>query len=101
MRLTKLQIEMKQYGANKGRFEGRAFFENESEASIEIPLDNSISIAVLKVCAEHVVQAGKDVAKMMVADVIEATVSNNLIENKAGEAVAAELNIDVSKGDKA
>ena len=73
MRMTKLQVELMEYGANKGKFVGRVHFNNAYDASIEIPLSDEVARKVLEVCAEQVVQAGKDTAEMMTAQVIEAT----------------------------
>jgi hypothetical protein len=78
--MTKLQIELSAYGPSKGQFVGRVYFENDYNASVEIPLSDEVSRKVLAVCAEQVVQAGKDTAAMIVAEVIEATNEPKLIE---------------------
>ncbi len=77
MNLTKLQIEMPNYGPNKGRYVGRVHFDNNFNASVEIPLDDELSRKILQICADEVTKAGKEVAALMVQDVID---SVNLLE---------------------
>jgi len=73
MRMIKLQVEMETYGKNKGKYEGRVFFENNFKASIQIPLNDTISRRVLDICADELVQASKSAAEIITAQVIEAT----------------------------
>ena len=81
MKMTKLQIELSDYGPNRGKYEGRVFFENEFKAAIQIPLDDEVSRRVLEVCADQVVQAGKDAAAMITTEVIEAINTPPAIES--------------------
>ncbi len=83
MRLTRLTIEMQSYGPNKGKYEGRVHFENHHAAAVEIPLNDNISREVLKVCADAVVEAGRDAARMITAEVIEHTTDAGLIPDQS------------------
>ena len=82
MELKKLQIEMADYGPNKGRYTGKVYFGTDHSASVEIPLGDELSRRVLEVCADEVVRAGNAVAAAMTSQVIETINAGPLIEDQ-------------------
>ena len=79
MRLSHLSIALNEYGDEKGKYSGKAAFKGQY-GGIDIVLSPEVSQAVLKLCADALVQNSKDVASNMTAEVIEH--SGALLENK-------------------
>ncbi len=72
MILEQLTITRSTYGPDKGRMSGRVKFSSAA-GTVELQLGEEVSRAIVRICAEGIVQASKQVADQMAADVIEDT----------------------------
>jgi hypothetical protein len=77
MRLKRLSVELDEYGENAGKYHGQVRFIDQSGA-VEILLDNSLSAAVLKLCADSLITQAKKTADMMSARILEAPAQKEL-----------------------
>jgi hypothetical protein len=80
MQMRTLNLSLAEYGPNKGRYTGNMHFAGEY-GGVEIVLSPDMSDAVLKICAEALVQNAKDVAQNLTAQLI--TQSGLQIEDKS------------------
>lgn len=78
MRLESLRITLDEYGEHKGKYTGKACFKGQYGGS-EIILSPSVSQAVLRLCAEALLENTREMANNMTAEVIE---GGALLENK-------------------
>ena len=67
MRLVKLEIELVQYGEDKGQYKGVARFDG-STGSIALKLNQHHCEQMFLTCAEGIVDVAKAAAKMFVAE---------------------------------
>ena len=68
------------YEARPGQFKGTLQFKGK-HGQVEIPLDETLSAEVLKLCSASLTRATKDLANNLTAAVFEQA-SDNLLENK-------------------
>ena len=67
MRLVKLEIELKQYGEDKGKYIGVARFDDK-RGSIALNLNQHHCEQMFLVCADGIVDVAKAAAKMFVQE---------------------------------
>lgn len=67
MRLVKLEIELKQYGEDKGQYVGIARFDGDT-GSIALKLNQHHCEQMFLTCADGIVDVAKAAARMFVAE---------------------------------
>ena len=83
MELEHLRISQNpSYHSRPGEYTGNLKFKG-AHGEVEIPLDNALSREVLKLCAESLARATKDIAQNLTASVFE-NAGLPAIENKDG-----------------
>ena len=60
---------------------GELVFKTDKEHEMKMPLDEQLSIDIVKLCAEAIVRAGQDAANAITADALQVTA----IEHQAGD----------------
>ncbi len=71
MELEWLRIERNPaYSARPGEYKGTLKYQGD-HGTVEIPLDNALSNEVLKLAAESITRASKDIAQNLTAAVLE------------------------------
>ena len=74
MQLAKLYIERLKYGSAKGQLEGRIEFAGPY-GNVTIPLDETLSLEIVKLCAAGITRMSRQIAEELTADVVEGTVA--------------------------
>jgi hypothetical protein len=73
MRLEQLHVSRDAYGETKGQLRGRVEFTG-SYGKVELALDEELSLRIVRICADAIVAASREVAEKMTAEVIEGSV---------------------------
>ncbi len=83
MRLIKLELTRGYF--NEEPLRGSVQFLGDKGDAVTIRLDEEVSQEIVTVCADAIVKAGKQVAEMMVAEVIEQSAGIAELEHKPKE----------------
>lgn len=70
MILESVKIEKKRWGADEGKYTGEASFSG-NHGSVKVELPETAARQILELCAQNVITAANEVARAMVAPVIE------------------------------
>ena len=70
MYLKKLEIELGRYGKDKGKYTGRAIFDNELGV-VSLNLTPEMCDEIFKVCADGIITTAKEAANNLTCAVIE------------------------------
>ena len=81
MQLSRMSISFQDYGVNKNRYTGEAYFKNES-GGVQIVLTPDVSDKILAIVAEAVVSNAKEVANELTAATLT-QVSGPLLTHEA------------------
>ena len=79
MQLSYLSMQLEGYGPHAGKYKGSMMFKDQS-GGIEIVLDTSLSHAVLKLCADALVENAKKSAQMMAGNILEQAAQPKALE---------------------
>jgi len=81
MFVSKIAIRRKDSWEDKARpLVGSVWFENQEGTEVKINVDEATSARIVELCAEGILNAGKDVANALIADM--AQYKGNLLEAK-------------------
>lgn len=69
------------YGARPEEFKGQVKYRSQ-HGTVEIQLDNKLSVEVLKLVAESITRASRDIADNLTAAVVEGAQDTNLLEQQ-------------------
>ena len=83
MKLKKLEIELKQWGAYSGRYVGEVEYEG-AEGKVCMTLSPDVSLAVLAACGANIAALTKESA-----DQLHSAVQQSIAEAKQGPALNA------------
>jgi len=70
MRLEEMHLYRPGYGSDKGQLRGKVKFASKY-GEVELALDEETSAQIVKLCADGIVRAGREIAKVMAADVLD------------------------------
>ena len=70
MELESLYIEKEKYGANAGRFMGTVKFANDA-GKIELHITSDQANKIIALCAEGMIAAAVETAKMITANILD------------------------------
>ena len=73
MQLAHLTVRLETYGLNAGKYVGEIGFKNEY-GTVTVVLDDTLSVKVLQLCGDALVEQAKKTSVLMTASILENTI---------------------------